>query len=48
MHHIDSVWVFFVSRVVGATTLERSVECITFQRFTIEIELNSFLVEREC
>ena len=39
---------FFVSGVAGATTLERSVACITFQRFTIEIELNSFIVEREC
>jgi len=39
---------FFVSGFVGATTLERSVACITFQRFTIGFELNSFLVEREC
>ena len=39
---------FFVSGVAGATTLERSVACRTFQRFRIRIELNSFLVEREC
>ena len=39
---------FFASGVAGATTLERSVACRTFQRFRIEIELNSFLVEREC
>ena len=38
----------FVSRVAGATTLERSVACRTFQRFKIGIELNFFLVEREC
>ena len=38
---------FFVSRVDGATPLERSVACKTFQRFMIRIELNSFLVERE-
>ena len=39
---------FFVSRVAGATTLERSVACRTFQRFRIRFELNAFLVEREC
>ena len=39
---------FFVSGVVGAKTLERSFACRTFQRFRIEIELNSFLVERDC
>ena len=39
---------FFVSGVTGATTLERSVACRTFQRFRIGIEFNSFLVEREC
>jgi len=38
----------FVFGVAGATTLERSVACRTFQRFRIGIELNSFLVEREC
>ena len=38
----------FVSRVVGATTLGRSVACKTFQRFRIRFELNAFLVEREC
>jgi len=39
---------FFVSKVVGATTLGRSVACKTFQRFKIGFELNAFLVEREC
>ena len=39
---------FIVSRVVGATTLRRSVACRTFQRFRIGFELNVFLVEREC
>ena len=39
---------FFVSKVVGATTLEISIACITFQRFMIGIELNSFLVGTEC
>jgi len=39
---------FLVSGVARATTLERSVACRTFQRFKIGIELNSFLVEREC
>ena len=43
-----SVGSFFVLRVVEATTLGRSVACRTFQRFRIRIELNSFLVEREC
>ena len=40
--------VFFVSKVVGETTLERSVACITFQRFRTGFELNAFLVERKC
>jgi len=40
--------IFFVSRVVGATTLEISVACRTFQRFTIGFKFNSFLIEREC
>jgi len=40
--------VFFVSRVVGVTTLGRSVACRTFQRFRIRFKLNAFLVEREC
>jgi len=39
---------FFVSGVVGAITLERSVVCRTFQRLRIRIELSFFLVEREC
>jgi len=39
---------FLVSGVVGATTLEISVACRAFQSFTIGIELNFFLVEREC
>jgi len=38
--------VLFISGVVGARTPERSVACRTFQRF--RIELNSFLVERDC
>jgi len=36
---------FSLSSVVGATTLESSVACITFQRFMIGIDLSSFLVE---
>ena len=43
-----SIGSFFVSRVVGAITLGRSVACRTFQRFRIGFELNAFLVEREC
>jgi len=43
-----SVGSFFVSRVVGATALGRSVVCKTFQSFKIRFELNEFLVEREC
>jgi len=43
-----SVGSFYVSRVVGAITLGRSVACRTFQRFRIGFELNAFLVEREC
>ena len=39
-----SVGSFFVLRVVGATTLGRSVACRTFQRFRIRFELNGFLV----
>jgi len=41
-------FLFFVSRVAGATTLGRSVACRTFQRYRIGFELNAFLVEREC
>jgi len=40
--------VFFVSRVVGETTLRRSVACIKFQRFRIMFELNTFLDKRGC
>ena len=39
---------FFIFRVAGATTLERSVACRTFKRYMIGFELNAFLVEREC
>ena len=38
---------FFVFGILGATTLESSVACRTFQRFKIGFELNAFLVERE-
>lgn len=48
MHHIDSGWIFFVSKVVGVATLERIVACKTFQMFKIRFELNSFLIEGEC
>ena len=44
----NQVGYFFVSRVVVATTLGKSVSCRTFQRFRIRFELNAFLVEREC
>lgn len=40
--------VFLVSNVAGETKLESSVACITFQRFRIGIELNSFIFERKC
>ena len=39
---------FSISQVPLATTLERCVACRTFQRFKIEIELNSFIVGRHC
>jgi len=48
MHHSDLGLIFIFSGVVGATTLERSVACRTFQRLKIEFELNAFLVEKEC
>ncbi len=35
---------FFVPRVVGETTLGRSVACKTFQRYRIRFELNHFLL----
>jgi len=34
----------FASRVVGGTTLGRSVACRTFQRYRIGLELNPFLL----
>lgn len=39
-----SVGNFFVPRVVGATTLGRSVICRTFQRYRIGFGLNAFLL----
>jgi len=39
-----SVGSFFVPRVVGATTLGRSVACRTFRRYRIRFERNPFLL----
>jgi len=37
--------VFFVSRVVGVTTLGRSVACRTFQRFRIRLQVKANWVQ---